>query len=57
MFNKTWINSYKAWEDQCQKNADLEKHSPLELDQAFCQFCGELRRVYVEVSFIIHLKY
>ena len=42
MFNKTWINSHKAWAVQRQKNIDLEKYLPLELDEAFFQFCGEL---------------
>ena len=31
-FNKTWINSYKAWAVQRLKNVDVEKYSPLEVN-------------------------
>ena len=55
MFNKTWINSYEAWAAQRQKDVDLEKYSSLELNQAFCQFYGELRRVDGELPFLIDL--
>ena len=51
MLKKFLINSYKAWAVQHQKNVDLEKYSPLELNQALCQFCGELRRVDGEGTF------
>ena len=57
MFNKTWINSHKAWAVQRQKNVDLEKYLPLELNEAFCRFCGELRRVDGELPFVIYLKH
>ena len=54
--SKTWISSYKAWTFQRQKNVDFERYSPLELNEAFCQFREELRRVE-EVPFLIYLKY
>ena len=41
---QTWINSYRAWAIERQKNVDLEQYSPLELNRVLCQFYAELRK-------------
>ena len=57
MFNKTWINSYKAWAAQHQKDIDLQECLPLDPYQVLCQFYGELRRVNGEVLYLVYLKH
>ena len=54
MYNKTWINSYKASAAQHQKNADLEEYLPPEPYQVLGQFYGELRGVDREALYLIY---
>ena len=38
MFNKTWINRYRAWAAEHLKNFNLEEYLPVEPYPALCKF-------------------